>query len=289
MQKASNQGPLIRVSCPREHTGSSEDSPDPLPLPFALHCPLSLTRLAAGPPHLWSPPGPQVPLLGSWQRRVNRQACIQTRLGYLQKSPEPGAGALSPKLREGQAVAHVLQPVGRAWSSLASAPPHPPPPTIPLSSTVLAPARCLSTDLSRRNPCPTLPVSAHPALSPSSPHTSHLPGATGLTTLSAELLPTWRASPSPAQGRVSAEVAGKGPRLSFPITSHVSVFHPNHSPLCPYYQPMPSFKGASSLGLFPIVWARMWSLSVIGCQDLLQPDPAAEGVVIKPNPQVHTL
>ena len=37
------------------------------PLHFALHYPLSLIRLATGPPQLRSPPGPQVPLLGSWQ------------------------------------------------------------------------------------------------------------------------------------------------------------------------------------------------------------------------------
>lgn len=60
---------------------------------------------------------------------MNRQACIKASLGYLQKSPEPGAGALFPKLREGQAVAHMLQAVGHAWSNLASAPtpPHPHP------------------------------------------------------------------------------------------------------------------------------------------------------------------
>ena len=83
------------------------------PLHFALHYPLSLIRLATGPPQLRSPPGPQVPLLGSWQPQTpgawgreglgctGRQACVWARLGHLQKPPEPGPGALSPKLAEG--------------------------------------------------------------------------------------------------------------------------------------------------------------------------------------------
>lgn len=40
-----------------------------------------------------------------------------------------------------------------------------------------------------------------------------------------------------------------------------SVFHPTHSPICTYRQPMPFREAASSLGLLPIVWARIWSLS----------------------------
>lgn len=63
----------------------------------------------------------------------------------------------------------------------------------------------------------------------------------------------------PAQGRVSAEAAREGPPPSFPITSHASS-STQTSPLWPYSQSLPSLKAASSLGLFPIVWARMWSL-----------------------------
>lgn len=87
------------------------------------------------------------------------------------------------------------QPAGSAKSSLASVPsPLPHPGIIPLSSTVLAAVRCLSTDLSPRNPCLTLPVTVHPALSPSSPHESHLTPRPRGSPHSAELCPTWRVS-----------------------------------------------------------------------------------------------
>lgn len=98
----------------------------------------------------------------------------------LVQEPSPAAG----RRADGASVpssAPGPQPAGCARASLARAPspPHPHPGIIPLSSTVLAPARCLSTDLSPRNPCPALPVSSHPALSPSSPHRTHLPPGHG--------------------------------------------------------------------------------------------------------------
>lgn len=142
-----------------------------------------------------------------------------------------------------------LQPVDWSLVQLGQSPPLP---IIPLSDTVLAPARCLSRLVIKKfvpypsSFCSSCPLSR---LSPQKPS----PAASGLTTLSADSDPHG-VSPSPVQGRVSAEVTGKGPRRS-PITSQVSVLHPNHS-----LSPLPSLKRASSLGLFPIVWVRMWSL-----------------------------
>lgn len=149
------QGPLTDMSCP---------SPSHKP-----------PRLVPGSPRLLVPEEE-----GSG---VHRQTCVQARMGHREKPPEPGAEALSSKLAEGPAGAHtpavphhLPQLVGYARSNLVSVPSPltPNPSMVPFSSTVFAPTRCLSTDLPPGNPCPPLPVSAHPALSACSPHTNHL-------------------------------------------------------------------------------------------------------------------
>lgn len=68
LQKVSNQVPLI-VSpiLVLENAWKLRRVSRSSPLHFALHYPLSLIRLTTGPPQLWSPHGPQVPLLRSWQ------------------------------------------------------------------------------------------------------------------------------------------------------------------------------------------------------------------------------
>lgn len=138
--------------------------------------PISLASLAAGPPHLWTLPWPQVSLVSSWNpdfRCLGReglgwhgQLCIQARMGHLEKSPGPGAGARSPSWQKDRwkptccplllGPSQLAEP-GPAWagSPTSSAPsPSPHPGLIPFSSTVFAPARCLSTVLFPRNPCP---------------------------------------------------------------------------------------------------------------------------------------
>lgn len=155
------------------------------------------------------------------------------------------------------------QPVGCARSGLASAPSSltPFPSIIPISSPGLAPARYLSTDLSPKNPCPALTVSTHPALFPSSPPTNHLPQGhwvhhtlcRALTQVESQPCPTWQ----PTEGSQQRQKQ----RARAQYLAGLSVFRTTHSPLCTYHQPVPSLKAARSLGLLPIVWVRIWSLS----------------------------
>ena len=113
LQKVSNQSSPHRVSCPstREHMEAQKSlqilSP---PLCFALPpqsdqvgyraSPTPVPSWATGP-LAWFLAAPDSWRLGEGGSRMHRQACIWARLGHLQKPPEPGPGALSPKLAEG--------------------------------------------------------------------------------------------------------------------------------------------------------------------------------------------
>lgn len=200
---------------------------------------ISLASLAAGPPHLWTPPWPQVSLVGSWNPDSwcpgreglgwHGQLCIQTRMG-LEKSPEPGAGALSPSWQKGKwkptccplplGPSELAEP-GPAWagsltSSAPSSSPHPG--LIPFSSTVLAPVRCLEHRLVPKKPMPCPTISTHPALSPSCPHRSHLPRATGSPHFLQSFDPLGEQAPPQAREGSQQRQQGRGKDPASPVT-----------------------------------------------------------------------
>ena len=108
--------------------------------------------------------------------------------------------------------------------------------------------------MSPRNSCPILAVSAHPALSLASPHTSHLLQPVG-SPPSLQTLTHMESQPLPSPGKGLSRGNREGAMTQLPH---------NLAGLCtppkPLSVPLPSLKRASSLGLFPIVWVRMWSL-----------------------------